>query len=511
MSYARVFSIAELFREICWHLNRNSKHSLANLAQTCRSSLEPALDVLWYKMLGTEPLLKLIPALEVSYIEIDYRPLVSYYETPYPLEEEHWSRFDYYARRIRILEFDHNGDIDCDIYSRLSQHTTSPNLIPSLRSFIWVHKSPYKSFASFTAEVSPFFTPSLQTIYIRNYCRDSDNTDDPEDTFVDAAIQSEEEETLRDFFHMLPRRCPAVESLTIGADLHDVSFGFLAKLQSLRVVSLRGLSTEGLSTALEALSVLPRLEKIDDFELLGGPGVVSCTPGFASSSDIFTSYGNPTTLLAILRCLSSPFLLSFSSICLTGGSNQDFLSCASLLVSKFSTTLQRVMIDSILDYPVETVGQPIFEILSQGLPNLRTFQLILTSEHIDHSEWPTLTDDQVERMTLSWPNMKDLTIQHSISLQSLKTITRAWPNLTLLKFSTLYIRTPDLQFPYKPHALRKLSVSKFRHSDPAASTDDIARIIHAMFPRLEIGLLAMVSCDVMGGVVSLQSDSAETL
>ncbi|KDQ53428.1 hypothetical protein JAAARDRAFT_197574 [Jaapia argillacea MUCL 33604] len=507
MSYSRVFTIAELCREICWYLHDDSKPSLANFAQTCRSFLEPALDVLWFKMFTMEPLLDLIPALEVSDQETEYGQTTFCYDILYPLEAEDWCRFDYYVHRIHILEFIHRGEIDCDIYARLSQYTTSPNLLPSLRSITWSHDCRHKSFASVSSEVSPFLTSGLQTLHIGNYFDDADHA------FVEPAIQSEENQALLIFFHMLPRRCPALESLTLSGDLQNVSFSFLAKFQNLKVVSLRGLSTQikDLSTTLEAMSVLPRLEKIRDFEIPGGPGVVSCTPGFPSLSHISTRYGNPTNLLAILRCISSPSLQSFTSLELAKGSNGDFLSCASLLVSKFSKTLQHVTIHSTHHYPVETVGLPIFETLSRGLPKLRTFGLTITVD-LYHSGWPTMTDDQVERMTLAWPNMENLSLQHSISLQSLKSMTNAWPSISSLTFSTLCISTPDLQLPPpKPHTLHNLSVSKFRQSDPTAPPDDISKVIHSMFPKLEVGFLGRMGCEVMKGVVALQNGSAERL
>ncbi|KDQ53429.1 hypothetical protein JAAARDRAFT_210071 [Jaapia argillacea MUCL 33604] len=505
MTYPRLFAIAELFREICWYLHDSPKHSgsLVCLARSCRSFLEPALDVLWYKMLDTEPLLKLVPALEVSKKETDYHELVSYYNILYPPEEQDWSRFDYYARRIRILYFVHDGEIDCAIYSRLSQYTTSHNLIPSLRSLTWCHDCPHTSLASLTSEVSPFLSPSLQKLYIRNYY-------DAEDIlWIDPdPVPSEEKETLLFFFHMLPRRCPSVQSLMLcDGDLRDVSFSFLSKFQNLKEVELTGHSTEvdDLSITLGVLSVLPNLEKIHDIEISTGPGVVSCTPGFPSLSHISTRSGDPTNILSIIQCISSPSLQSFSFQQLAKGSNRDFLSCTSLLVSKFSTTLRRVIIHTTHGYPVEEVGLPIFETLSRGLPNLRTFGLTLTVEFLNQPGWPTMTDDQVERMTLAWPNMEDLTIQHSISLQSLKIITRAWPNLTSLTFSILDIPTLDLQLLCTPHTLRNLSVSKFRRSDPAAPTGDIATFIHSMFPKLEVGFLARFRCEVMRGVVALQN------
>ncbi|KDQ53427.1 hypothetical protein JAAARDRAFT_197573 [Jaapia argillacea MUCL 33604] len=510
MPYAQVFSIEELSREICWHLNDSENFrngTLASLARSCGSFLEPALDVLWYTMRDMEPLLKLIPALEVSDKENDYGQLVSYYNISYPLEERDWTRFDYYARRIRILYFSHYGEIDCAIYSRLSQYTISPSLIPSLRSLSWFHRHPTQSFASFTSEVNPFLTPSLQTLCIEN------ESGYEEDDIVDAATSSEQKETLRAFFHMLSGRCPSVQSLTLYGDLREVSLGFLSKFRNLKEVKLTGHSTkvDDLSITFEALSVLPHLEKIHNIDLSTGPGVVSCTPGFPSLSHISTRSGDSTNILSILQCISSPSLQSFSSFQsfsswqdLEGGSNRDFLSCTSLLASKFSTTLQQVTIYRSHRCPVEQVGLSVFDTLLRGLPHLRHFRLALATG----DQWPTMTDDQVKRMTQAWPSMEDLAIQHSISLPSLKTITHAWPNLTSLTFPTLYISTPDLKLTYESHPLRNLSISAFSQTDPSSSPHDIARVIDAMFPKLIVDILATIRCEVMAGVERLQMGRA---
>ncbi|KDQ53424.1 hypothetical protein JAAARDRAFT_197571 [Jaapia argillacea MUCL 33604] len=495
MSYARVFSIAELSREICWYLHHDSKPSLANLAQTCRSFLEPALDVLWFKMFDMRPLLDLIPALEVvpdsdDEIEVtDRGEPVSYYDISYPLEEEDWSRFDFYAPRIRILEFIHHG--------KLTATSTLDSLnIPPLPTYC-----PHYTFASVASEVSPFLTPGLQTLCIRNQYDDDIVWTDP------VPIPSEEEEILVIFFHMLPRRCPAVEHLALSGDLQHLAFGCLKKFQNLNEIELGGHSTKvgNLSITLEAMSALPHLEKIIDIEMSGGPGVVSCDPGFPSLSSISTHYGNPTNLLATLRSISSPSLQSFSSLYLVEGSRRALLSCASLLVSKFSTTLQQVVIHTSHRYAVEDVGLPIFDILLRGLPHLRTFALTLAVEHIDLPEWPTMTEDNVENMTLAWPHMENLTIQHSISFPSLKTITHAWPNLTSLTIPHLYISPPDLQLTYEAHSLRNLSVDMFHHGCPSSPPDeDVARVIDAMFPKLEVGPLPCLRCQVMRNVAELQ-------
>ncbi|KDQ53405.1 hypothetical protein JAAARDRAFT_197553 [Jaapia argillacea MUCL 33604] len=290
MSHSQVFSITELFCEICWYLKHSSERggSLASLALSSRRYLETALDVLWQEMPDMEPLLKLIPALVALEEESDYGQSVLY-----PLEKEDWVRFDYYASRIRILKIHHYGRIHCTVYSRLLQYKATPNLIPSLHSLTWYHDSPTKTFTTVALEISAFLTPSLQTLFVENCFDDFDDDADPP--------SNEDKESLELSFHMLTRHCPLIESLTLTSDTFGISSAFLSKFQNLTEVNLKVTlaRAEALSIALKAMSGLPHLRKIIGLGLPNGPGIVSSTPSFPCLTHIsvqdVSKGGQPTT------------------------------------------------------------------------------------------------------------------------------------------------------------------------------------------------------------------------
>ena len=59
----RIWFIDEIIRNILTHLPANGRDdTLTHCARVSRSLSEPALDILWYKMSGLVPVLRLLPA-----------------------------------------------------------------------------------------------------------------------------------------------------------------------------------------------------------------------------------------------------------------------------------------------------------------------------------------------------------------------------------------------------------------------------------------------------------------
>ncbi|KAI0740561.1 hypothetical protein C8Q76DRAFT_608386 [Earliella scabrosa] len=85
----------------------SSNPVLAALARTCRTFLEPTLDVMWRSQLTVGPLVRTLPS-DAIQEEVRIVGPVSIYDIvriTRPLTTSDWERFDYYARRVTSLGY----------------------------------------------------------------------------------------------------------------------------------------------------------------------------------------------------------------------------------------------------------------------------------------------------------------------------------------------------------------------------------------------------------------------
>ncbi|RPD58120.1 hypothetical protein L226DRAFT_156608 [Lentinus tigrinus ALCF2SS1-7] len=161
-----------------YHLYTDFNPTLASLARTCRTFLEPTLDMLWRYQMNLGPILRTFP--EDVWKEV----IVAYdfentpdYEISFarlPMASE-WSRFHYYARRIKELgycrfefadleklndefpgEVGRRRYVEWDVVDRLCLSRRTPTLFPNLTKLRW-DQCP----SSFTRLIPLFFGPHL--------------------------------------------------------------------------------------------------------------------------------------------------------------------------------------------------------------------------------------------------------------------------------------------------------------------------------------------------------------
>ncbi|KDQ49751.1 hypothetical protein JAAARDRAFT_63527 [Jaapia argillacea MUCL 33604] len=475
----RVFGIAEVCREICWHIHAAGRHDITMVARCSRLLMEPALDVLWNEMLDVEPLLKLIPALEkieawdVGDAEYEYD-----YKFLYPPQTNDWSRFDFYGRRVRTLQYVHEGEIDCTVFHCLGRYRLTP-MLPALRTLYWYHYLPELEFGpEFIAEVSPFITPLLRHISIGTSPGGPTDQEPPSDR-----------EAMVSFFHMLPYRTPLVEKIEIYGNMHDISFAFISRFQQLRVVNLSGLQLRKPyheRETLTALSTLPLLESVIALDVFGDKLVgISLRPGFPSLTHLSLDRAKPLGALILLKMISSRALKTLSISRMDRGSSEDVISCVAYL-SNFSSTLEDICFHSQYEHSSLDVGMPIVEACLQ-LPRLRTFQLC----PMRRQEWPTITQKQAEEMTEAWPRMRDLSLPCHITLHPLKALALRLHSLRSLSFGTLFVggnvASAWMETPILSHGLLKVSIDRYSPNDKHLL---VASILDRLFPRLQVGSCA---------------------
>ncbi|KAI9063937.1 hypothetical protein FKP32DRAFT_650059 [Trametes sanguinea] len=162
--------------------------TLARLARTCRAFHQPSLDVLWRHQFTLGPLVKTLP--EDAWEEDQRRRRSPYIGEPdtiihdltitRPLLSSDWSRFDYYAHRIKSLGYfdvefaDEEGGlwsypnrlvcehpVDWMTVQRLAMHRRHRWLLPNLVRLRWtIHDHTYTEFLPL------FLGPCLRTLAI---------------------------------------------------------------------------------------------------------------------------------------------------------------------------------------------------------------------------------------------------------------------------------------------------------------------------------------------------------
>ncbi|KAF7791548.1 hypothetical protein EIP86_002564 [Pleurotus ostreatoroseus] len=176
--------------------------ALFALAQTCHALSEPALDALWSFQHGLPNLIRTMPSdlwqdEETEHSTVDCNAETQQWSTtqlhfirrPETLD---WMRFDYYAKRIRVFEYDEAlcwVDVASNVYDAISARLTSlsSSLFPAAVSLRWEADI-------FFPYISLFLSPSIRTLTI-------------------STVQAEER--LVDMLASLPAKCRYLKKLEV--------------------------------------------------------------------------------------------------------------------------------------------------------------------------------------------------------------------------------------------------------------------------------------------------------
>ncbi|KDQ52788.1 hypothetical protein JAAARDRAFT_210281 [Jaapia argillacea MUCL 33604] len=138
----RVLFIPELLENI--FCRSEDVRTLARSALVCKQWSDLALNTLWYELDTPVNLFKILAPLEESQDEEDYDKLI-FRNTP---TSAAWVRFDYYARKVRMLayiedpaegeyELDVSSNISPRVFRDLSRARSPQRLLPNLKGLTW--------------------------------------------------------------------------------------------------------------------------------------------------------------------------------------------------------------------------------------------------------------------------------------------------------------------------------------------------------------------------------------
>ncbi|OCH91628.1 hypothetical protein OBBRIDRAFT_517677 [Obba rivulosa] len=247
---------------------------LAHVALVNKTFSEAALDVLWRRLyIGLLPLVKLF---SVSYEDREYPEDIANYDQDdsevtlkgyealvlkRPIEPRQWTRFQFYARRVRFLSYQENLQrIDPSVLYAIGSYAQPEAVIPHLHELHWAQHQLHGG------ELLYFISPNLVSLSLKvfDYIRSEGalritetlfpRKDDSNEHLLLAAVHSRASHVRKVDLYGWPIKAPLVHILQFR-DLREISLGRYYHITS------EALSAFSASETLEALSFeLPNLK-----------------------------------------------------------------------------------------------------------------------------------------------------------------------------------------------------------------------------------------------------------
>ncbi|KAH9922057.1 uncharacterized protein B0H18DRAFT_1018935 [Fomitopsis serialis] len=478
--------------------------TLLSLALVCRVFHEPALDNLWFHQNGLHNVVNCLPTELWKMTNDASGRLVQTLRAPTrPTTQQDWERFDFYARRVGVLQFNSNGvvgrrrrpvpgQLTEKLFRWLFSSRPSHQLLPSLSSLYWTELIPLE----YSDSVHLLIGRRLSELYIR-----------PAWTAGITAFHAIHTTLLH-----LPQCSPGVRKLEVDMPLdrdpvlHSIPGKALMSLKRLEILTLRSASPVTFDILAE-LSALPDLMTLTLSEFNYRQAVVNdMGVGHAASTTLFralkslrlsaSSMTDIDTVLSACRFvqLQQIFLTSkyaFDESKTLGSVLQSVHECCS------NATLETVEIfDGTSADPDEDsadVTQPITAASFRHLydfHHLRSF--ILNTENCI-----VLDDDAVHEMAMSWPHLECLQLFSSpkypwriptaTTLEGLAHLARYCPLLSTLIFdvdTSNAVVSPDVK-PGGGYCNRVLRTIGCFRSPVSGDPAQIGAFLYAIFPNLE--------------------------
>ncbi|KZT28061.1 hypothetical protein NEOLEDRAFT_1176223 [Neolentinus lepideus HHB14362 ss-1] len=180
------------------------------IALTCKTFLDPALDILWSRIDSLTPLLKLLRGFQWAG---DFYILTGH------VSSDDLGRFERYANSVRELEYRRDEYLHSSIFHRLLATRSAP-LLPNLRVLNWDDADP--------SSLEPFFllSPSLERVEIK--------------LAYSTKIVLKEDHALQAFICALMDKAPSLQHFAFSGALRRNYLQCLPMLAALRSVKLIG-------------------------------------------------------------------------------------------------------------------------------------------------------------------------------------------------------------------------------------------------------------------------------
>ncbi|KAH9834023.1 uncharacterized protein C8Q71DRAFT_770636 [Rhodofomes roseus] len=476
--------IPELFRLIL--IKIRSKQSLLTLALACRALHEHALDTLWTCPEDLSDLVKLLPSDLWRYSGIGPGRIMELKSPTRPTGPQDWERFDFYARRVRKLEFspEFSLALSNDLFHWLTSSRPSQLLLPNLSDICWVASDS----SEYHDSLYVLFGPRLIALRLEVWEAES------------AASQTAPFALLQ-----LPQCSPDIETLRfLGPhDCEALPAGVLASLKKLRAVNLCLPLTLDAFAELSTLRALSQLEInlsfFDDKVLIASQAV-----GLRTAQTL--AFDALKKLVLIMPMTAASAILSrcrfpqLGQIVLRTRSASNVEPLHSVLQLICQCCNHAVLHDIHIDIgksanPDEHV---IYTLTAASLRPLCHFHHLRTFKLVTAQVFIVLDDEAVKEMSMSWPLLECLQLmtavedpwatptQTATTLDGLAHLARYCPSLQELAID-VDTAGATVSARVKPgggfcnYALRRITIPRFPMLSDCA---EIGAFLHAIFPNL---------------------------
>ncbi|GJE85078.1 hypothetical protein PsYK624_011550 [Phanerochaete sordida] len=402
----RCLCITEVLRVIAYSVDDNDV--LFSMSLTCRAFLEPALDALWYELSDPDPLIELFPKSKRGAEPKGHLTLI---DTP---TEEEWARFEYYARRVRILrywtpiydspELDDWLGVDWD---SVLQYCPEKQLLPRLHTF-------ESDFQLISDWYYLFIQPPLRHLTLTYW-----ELLDPEIPSVEA-------------LHKCAQTLESLEVHIIGWDVSDPQAisslsHVVSQMRALKIVNVDNL----LPQAVAHLAGLHTLRELHfSVETLDGASTPLPFP-VLERLQVKAHTPNVNALTCILRRLQAPALRALE---LEYDPGQDSHSpTAAYVRSTFGAVEHLVQLHK-FSFGVRTRREPVEASRIDDIASLLTLRSL---EHIDLDTLPlVLAPADIDRIARAWPHATTLLLGNwadgTLQLPDLLPLAKSCPRLRTL-------------------------------------------------------------------------------
>ena len=384
------------------------------------------------------------------------------------VQEDDWTRFDSYARRVK--EFVYRGQIPVDpsVYFYMAQSRTSP-LLPTLYRFRSSSSAPS------IPDILLFLSSSLRRVEFVT----SDRLQEP---------------TIEEFLSVLTSIAPSLKHLDIDGQLSTVSLTSIAYMEHLCSLRLWRTGDYVDAILLKQLGALDRLSclTIDLAHSLVSKADTSHLRGGFKALETLDISGDLRTITGILTEISTDRLISISMSSwdsLIFGPHhycpRDWVPLFEIVESRWPDTLRSLVIDDRGRYPN-------FEDYDDYWGLLTIFKPLCSLSQLEYLEIRDIlylqpTHEDFRDLVSAWPNIKSLCIpftyaHNSTTLLALHSVAELCPHLQYLQMSVRTENLPSFSVtPVFSHGLEILSFGNSAVGDPLL----VARHLDRLFPRLQ--------------------------
>ncbi|KAH9834058.1 uncharacterized protein C8Q71DRAFT_770787 [Rhodofomes roseus] len=469
--------------------------TLVAFALTCRTFLEPALDVIWRKQNGLGHLVECLPRDLWTISPGEPLDILLLQEPTRPTVEQDWERFDFYARRVRELR------------CHPSKYLMHSSRITSERLFLWLHLSrsghqllPNLTILTWTSMSSLVYYGSAHLLFGRQLSVLS----------IGSTVPSTNSGAIAHALLRLPPRSPNIQELEVYfmeqgnffQSTQPIIGDIFTSLQRLKCLSIHT-NIPMLYDDFAKLTTLPQLLVLN---LTNGSGPILVAGPSRQGRDAFPDVTFRTLETLHLSCdfmencidvLSVCRFPCLKRVCPVSNRISDAVTLGralQLVHERCShTSLEAVQVyvgdwSSIRTSEAITIAdiKPLCK-----FHHLRSFTII--------TEMCIVLDDRaVEELATSWPQLEDLHLSSlapypwptptATTLAGVAHFARYCPLLTTLEIDVNTASGTDVSTHAKPgdgYCNRSLLNIRFGQSPALGDPAQIAAFVFAIFPTLE--------------------------